>query len=64
VFKHYPEIPAIVEAVVAKGFALSEDALQQALSEENADFSIWIIPNTGDYKPLAKTIIKAREQII
>ncbi|MBL4671026.1 MAG: M48 family metalloprotease [Arenicella sp.] len=62
--KHHPEIPAIAIAVVGKGFALSEDSLQKALAEELADFSLWIIPKSGDYKPLAKSIIKAGEQVI
>jgi len=62
--KYYPEVPAIAVAVIGKGFALSEDSLQKVLSEELADFSLWIIPKAGDYKPLAKQIIKAGEQVI
>jgi len=64
VVKHYPEQPAIAIAVIGKGFALSEDSLQQALAEEMSEFSLWIIPKSGDYKPLAKEIIAAGEQII
>jgi len=64
VVKHYPEEQAIAIAVVGKGFALSEDSLQEALAEEMSEFSLWIIPKSGDYKPLAKQIISAGEQII
>ena len=64
VVKHYPEIPAIAVAVIGKGFALSEDSLQKALAEELAEFSIWVIPKAGDYKPLAKQIIKAGERVV
>ncbi len=64
VVKHYPEEPAIAIAVIGKGFALSEDSLQQTLAEEMSEFSLWIIPKSGDYKPLAKQIIDAGEQII
>ena len=64
VVKHYPEHPALAIAVIGKGFALSDSSLQQALAEEMSEFSLWIIPKSGDYKPLAKNIITAGEQVI
>lgn len=64
VVTHFPESPAIAVAVVGKGFALSEDSLQQALAAEFSEFSIWVIPKAGDYKPLAKQIIKAGDQVV
>ena len=64
VVKHYPEHPALAIAVIGKGFALSDSSLQQALAEEMSEFSLWIIPKSGDYKPLAKKIITAGEQVI
>lgn len=64
VVKHYPEVPAIAVAVIGKGFALSEDSLQQSLAEELSEFSLWVIPKAGDYKPLAKQIIAAGDQVV
>lgn len=61
---HYPEIPALAIAVIGKGFALSDSSLQKTLSEELADFSVWVIPKAGDYKSLAKRIIKIGEQVV
>ena len=62
--KYYPEVPAIAIAVIGKGFVLSESSLQESIAEDLNGFSIWIIPKSGDFKPLAKKIIKAGERII
>jgi len=64
VVKHYQELPAITVAVVGKGFSLSYASLQESLPEELGPFSLWVIPKSGEFKSLAKKIIKAGERVI
>ncbi len=64
--KHYPEVPALAIAVTSKGLHFSEDGLADKLAEafEFPDVTFFVVPKTGNFKPLAKRIIKAGEQIV
>jgi len=64
IVKHYPETPAIAVAVIGKGFSLSAKSLQTTLAEEFEKHDLWIIPKSGDYKPLAKSIIKIGDRVV
>lgn len=64
VTEHYQNVSAYAVAVEGKRFGFSEDSIQQALANEFAEFEGWVIPKVGEYKPLAKKIIKAGDKVV
>lgn len=65
VMKHYPEVPAIAIAIKLRGFLTDADEVEDELLEQlDIGASIFIVPSQGEYKKLAKKIIKSGERIV
>ena len=43
---------------------IRDRSLKKSLEDELSDFSLWVIPKSGDYKPLAKRIISVGDRVI
>lgn len=63
--KHYPEYPALAFAVQVKGFVMdSEKRAMEIIQSLNLDCDFFAISKSGNFKKLAKQIIKAGERIV
>lgn len=63
--KHYPEHPALAIAVVPKGFYVSDESCAEAITEFlNLDCAFFVVLKRGDYKKLAKRIIREGHRIL
>ncbi len=62
--RHETPFVSYAVAVTCKGLHWNEDAVQQKLAEAMPEANAWVIPKLGNYKPLAKHIIKAGAQVI
>lgn len=63
VTRHYPDIPAYAFACTLKGMVVSEGAVLRKVIDEVDGFEGWLVPKAGDYKALAKHIIKHGRQV-
>lgn len=61
--KYRQDIPAYAIAVTFKGMALTEDSALKKIGETIDPFDGWIVPKTGDFKPLAKRVIKHGKRV-
>ncbi len=63
--KHNTDIPAIAIAFESKGVYLSEESLSEKIVESlGMNVSIFMVPVKGEYKHLAKKIVRMNEQIL
>ena len=63
--QYYPEIPAITIAFIDKGLSFSHEKLTQEIgSQLELNCSLYVLPKAGEYKKLAKKVIKYGDQII
>lgn len=63
--KHYPEYPALAFVIELKGYVSNHAVTVQKIIESlNLDCTHYAIPKTGDFKKLAKQIIKAGDRIV
>jgi Zn-dependent protease with chaperone function len=63
--KHFPEYPALAFVIQLKGFVTNEQKIiEQVIAALNLDCTHYAIPNNGDFKKLAKQIIKAGDRIV
>ncbi len=62
---YYPEIPALAIAIQFNSFFTKSNRRSDEIAEMlNLDCSIFVVPKSGRYKPLAKNIIEKGQQII
>lgn len=63
--EYYPEVPALAIAVVFKGLFVSYDGVTDKVAADlNMDCSLFVVPKAGDYKAIAKNIIKIGDRIL
>ncbi|MEN8141500.1 MAG: M48 family metallopeptidase [Thermodesulfobacteriota bacterium] len=62
--KHYPEVPALAIAVQLRGFIVSANKKSDEIAAElEVPGTLFLVPKNGDFKPLAKKIIKHGERL-
>jgi len=63
--KHYADVPALALLVKLKGVLTDHDKVAAEIADAmEADATFFVVPKTGDYKKLAKAIVKAGERIL
>lgn len=63
--KHFPDHPALAFVVELKGFVSNpETAVRNIIETLHLDCTHYAIPNAGNFKKLAKRIIKAGDRIV
>lgn len=63
--KHFPEHPALAFVVELKGYVSNrETAVRNIIETLHLDCTHYAIPKSGDFKKLAKQIIKAGDRIV
>jgi hypothetical protein len=61
--RYYQDIPSYAIVVTIKGFSMSGETAAKKILESMDPFEGWLVPNVGDYKPLAKYIIKHAKRV-
>lgn len=62
---HYPDVPALAIALSFNGFFRSYDSeVARITNHLNLNCTHYVVPKSGDYRQLAKSIIKHGERII